>query len=134
MAMVKAFMMPFRRRPRLFRAFLKLLCISGLAFLRLLKGVGLFQDPVAQLRRDILDITLFPASTRRHYIYSQSDDLIPYHRVIEHAERSKELFGAKRISSREFQGSGHVAHAKVHGPEYWKDVEQLLSDETPKAV
>lgn len=61
---------------------------------------------------------------QRVYIYSDADDMVPWADIEEHAmEASSKGF---KVELKKFQGSGHVAHARVgNGERYWKVVNQL---------
>ncbi len=65
--------------------------------------------------------------TKRGYIYSENDEMVPWQDIQDHAaEASKIRFNVKL---EKFGGSGHVAHARVgNGERYWRTVEQLWDD------
>lgn len=68
----------------------------------------------------------FGKHTRRLYIYSTKDDLIPYHEVEKHAsEAEKSGFIVKQ---RRFEDSAHVAHARAHPEDYWQEVQTLWEE------
>lgn len=59
---------------------------------------------------------------RRLYMYSKEDDLIGYKDIVEHADDSKKLGYA--VDTKEFYGSGHVGHMRMHADEYWASIQQ----------
>ncbi|ATY61705.1 hypothetical protein A9K55_007026 [Cordyceps militaris] len=68
---------------------------------------------------------------RRLYMYSKDDDLIGYREIEEHAEESKKLGYA--VDVKEFFGSGHVGHMRLHPDEYWKAIQQSWGRTTASA-
>lgn len=112
--------------------YLAVICCSGvLGVCNILGWLSLFEDAVTQQRRDLLDATLFPPCITRHYVFSKADQMVPYQCVQQHATKAIELFGKQRIVLREYTDSGHVAHAKVHGKVYWRDLHSLITPNTP---
>lgn len=70
----------------------------------------------------------------RIYIYSKTDELVPWEQVEAHAQEAKEIY-AKRFNAstdqcvrlEKFEGSKHVAHAVVDAKRYWSTVQDLWS-------
>lgn len=62
--------------------------------------------------------------TKRVYIYSENDDMVPWHYVEDHAVEARRI--GLNVELEKFVGSGHVAHAKAGNNErYWRIVEQM---------
>ncbi|OAQ97800.1 hypothetical protein LLEC1_02556 [Akanthomyces lecanii] len=59
---------------------------------------------------------------RRLYMYSKDDDLIGYKDIEEHASDSEKLGYA--VDTKEFAGSGHVGHMRLHSEDYWAAIQQ----------
>lgn len=75
----------------------------------------------------------------RMYIYSETDELVPWQQVEEHAHEAKDVYnehfggmGDQRILLEKFEGSKHVAHAVVDAERYWKAVKNLWSKNVEK--
>lgn len=63
---------------------------------------------------------------RRVYIYGPADRITPAMGVERHADEAEARgFNVRREA---FEGSGHVAHAKVHGDRYWRLVSQTWEE------
>ncbi|PPQ63247.1 hypothetical protein CVT24_005707 [Panaeolus cyanescens] len=110
--------------------------------IRLIYFVMYIQKAILRRKFDTLEImkeqlnstSLLPwfgKHTRRLYIYSTKDDIIPYHDVEKHAtDAESKGFVVKR---RRFDDSPHVAHAKAHPDEYWQEI-QTLWDEASRSL
>ncbi|KAJ6784063.1 hypothetical protein PWT90_00350 [Aphanocladium album] len=61
-------------------------------------------------------------TARRLYMYSKDDDLIGYQDIVDHASDSEKLGYA--VDTKEFRGSGHVGHMRMHPEEYWAAIQQ----------
>ncbi|KAI4244632.1 MAG: hypothetical protein LQ352_006746 [Teloschistes flavicans] len=62
--------------------------------------------------------------TKRVYIYSDSDDMVPRHDIEEHAVEAKEK--GFEVEMERFEGTGHVAHVRSgNGERYWGIVKKL---------
>ncbi|KAJ4149896.1 hypothetical protein LMH87_010670 [Akanthomyces muscarius] len=59
---------------------------------------------------------------RRLYMYSKDDDLIGYKDIEGHASDSEKLGYA--VDTKEFTGSGHVGHMRLHPEDYWAAIQQ----------
>lgn len=71
----------------------------------------------------------------RVYIYSETDELVPWQQVEAHAQEAKTVYDEqfpgssnKRVHLQKFEGSKHVAHAVVDAERYWKVVQDLWSN------
>jgi len=65
--------------------------------------------------------------TKRVYIYSEVDDMVPWHDIEDHAAEARRI--GFNVKLEKFVRSGHVAHARVgNGERYWRIVEQLWND------
>lgn len=61
-------------------------------------------------------------AARRLYMFSKDDDLIGYKDIENHASDSKTL--GYIVDTKEFTGSGHVGHMRLHPDEYWAAIQQ----------
>lgn len=84
-------------------------------------------NPIARIRRDLNDTSLFSPGGRREYIFSEEDDLVPVDAVVHHAREARKK-GWPRTGLNLFVGSGHCAHAMVDRERYWGIVKGLLGD------
>ncbi|TQV91994.1 paxU protein [Cordyceps javanica] len=66
---------------------------------------------------------------RRLYIYSKDDDLIDYRDIENHALESEQLGYA--VDTKEFYGSGHVGHMRMHPDEYWPTIQRSWVNANP---
>ncbi|MCJ1465557.1 hypothetical protein MMC07_004175 [Pseudocyphellaria aurata] len=81
-------------------------------------------DPVERIRRALSSRVVMPEETKRSYIYSETDPMVGWHDVEDHA---RDATGEGFVVQREkFDGSGHCAHIKVGGgTRYWMIVDAL---------
>ncbi|KAK5078220.1 hypothetical protein LTR64_003373 [Lithohypha guttulata] len=86
------------------------------------------------LRRKLNDSagSFMQEGLKRVYIYSDTDELVPWTHVEAHAQEAKEVLrsnrgeeAAKLVQLEKFVGSKHVAHAVMDGERYWNIVQQL---------
>lgn len=66
--------------------------------------------------------TFATKNARKLYIYSKEDDLIGYKDIVDHAADSEKL--GYEVDTKEFHGSGHVGHMRMHPEEYWAAIQQ----------
>lgn len=83
-------------------------------------------DVLDWMREKINDTELLPSSAPRTYIYSETDELVGYQDVEEHAAESKKL--GFTVNLVKFDKSRHVAHAIADGDKYWSTVQQAWKD------
>lgn len=74
------------------------------------------------------------ADLTRVYIYSKTDELVPWEQVEDHALEAMAVYenkfdnaASRRVQFEEFEGSKHVAHAVVDAKRYWGIVQDLWS-------
>ena len=72
------------------------------------------------------------AGIKRIYIYSESDELVPYQEVEEHAHEARDIYdnqfggsGHDQVQFEKFEGSKHVAHAVKDPDRYWSIIKKL---------
>lgn len=99
------------------------------------------EDPFAFTRRATLDKELVIAAAassdkgtgddddaaaviKSCYIYSESDDLVPWKDVEEHAARA--VAKGRKVDLEKFRGSPHVGHMKQDPDRYWAIVKRFL--------
>ncbi|KAF9878467.1 hypothetical protein CkaCkLH20_03959 [Colletotrichum karsti] len=66
---------------------------------------------------------LLQSEQRRVYLYSKEDEMIYWGDVEKHANEAKEV--GFQVERERFEGSQHVAHARLDGDRYWGTVKQL---------
>jgi Eukaryotic protein of unknown function (DUF829) len=90
-------------------------------------GLQLTRQPnLIEIMRDKLnDPALLPATAQRLYLYSRNDELIDAIAVEAHSNAARNKLGGAQIKLREFEGSGHVSHARKFPTEYWAEIEAL---------
>lgn len=88
-------------------------------------GVFGVENPIEVIRQQLNDPKLFEPKTERVYIYSQTDQMVPYDWVESSAAQAKQRGWSVRME--EFKGSKHVAHAVVDKERYWQTVKDTLS-------
>ncbi|KAF8193449.1 hypothetical protein BJ912DRAFT_901834 [Pholiota molesta] len=64
--------------------------------------------------------------TRRLYLYSDADDMIPAEEVEAHAAEAKGR--GLEVRMEKFEGSPHVAHARTYPERYWGAVRKVWED------
>ena len=80
---------------------------------------------LAVLRETLHNPRMLPwtdMSTPRLYLFSKSDELVPWQQVNSHAEKSKAL--GLNVRMEEFEASPHVAHARTDPSKYWGAVSE----------
>lgn len=110
--------LPKQSIPRAFLggAFNVVLCMMWIA-----NHVPEYPEVVKMIRKELNDEFLIAKDGRRCYIYSDSDDIIGWYDVEDHAEEAAEK--GWRPTLAKFKGSQHVAHFKQDPRLYWDIVE-----------
>ena len=81
-------------------------------------------DPIERIRQALNDKELMKSELCRCYIYSESDSMVDWHDIEDHAADAAEK--GFIMQSEKFEGSGHCAHARVAGgTRYWAIVDHL---------
>ena len=81
-------------------------------------------DPIAHIWHTLKDRNLLGNEAGRCYIYSEKDAMVDWHDVELHARDAVER--GFTVRTEKFQGSGHVAHARIDGERrYWAIVRDL---------
>ncbi|GKT51587.1 transport and Golgi organization protein 2 [Colletotrichum spaethianum] len=88
--------------------------------------VGFFGKMWAALRQK----ALLASERRRAYLYSKEDEMIHWSDVERHAKESKEV--GFQVRAERFDGSQHVAHAKLNPSRYWSVVKELWDEDLKK--
>ncbi|CCF40307.1 hypothetical protein CH063_02320 [Colletotrichum higginsianum] len=81
--------------------------------------IGFFGKMWAALRQK----ALLGSEKRRAYLYSKEDEMIHWADVERHAEEAKE--NGFNVRKERFDGSQHVAHAKLNPSRYWGLVKEM---------
>lgn len=106
---------------------------SFLAFSSVSKLMG-SEGVITGMRRRLNDLegAFMQGRSKRIYIYSQTDKMVPYQHVEKHAYEAKEFFnsladglGDELIRLERFEGSKHVAHVVVDPQRYWNIIKAL---------
>lgn len=77
-------------------------------------------DFFRRLQSQLLDPQVLSHRVPRTYIYSESDDIIAYRAVEEHAEAARKLGIDVRMEK--YEDSSHVSHARKDPVRYWEAV------------
>ncbi|OHF02474.1 hypothetical protein CORC01_02169 [Colletotrichum orchidophilum] len=88
--------------------------------------VGFFGKMWAALRQK----ALLGSERRRAYLYSKEDEMIYWADVERHADESAEV--GFKVRKERFDGSQHVAHAKLDSSRYWGLVRDVWDEDLAK--
>ncbi|KAK1528307.1 hypothetical protein CPAR01_12865 [Colletotrichum paranaense] len=88
--------------------------------------VGFFGKMWAALRQK----ALLGSERRRAYLYSKDDEMIYWGDVERHADESAEV--GFKVRKERFDGSQHVAHAKLDSSRYWGLVKDVWDEDLVK--
>ncbi|KAK1506034.1 hypothetical protein CTAM01_03369 [Colletotrichum tamarilloi] len=88
--------------------------------------VGFFGKMWAALRQK----SLLGSERRRAYLYSKEDEMIYWGDVERHADESAEV--GFKVRKERFDGSQHVAHAKLDSSRYWGLVKDVWDEDLVK--
>ena len=81
-------------------------------------------DPIERLRQTLNSQTVMPGETKRCYIYSETDPMVGWRDVEDHAREAARL-GAV-VQCEKFERTGHCAHVREGGGvRYWAIVDAL---------
>ncbi|KAI9758707.1 MAG: hypothetical protein M4579_002882 [Chaenotheca gracillima] len=80
------------------------------------------ESPIARIARNLNDAKLMDPRASRSYIYSESDELVPWQEVEQHSIEAEQKGWIVRREK--FQGSTHVGHLRVDERRYWSVVEE----------
>ena len=81
-------------------------------------------DPIERIRQALNDRNLWNSESRRCYIYSESDSMVGWRDIEDHAADAADK--GFTVQREKFDGSGHCAHARVGGgTRYWAIVDGL---------
>jgi len=86
------------------------------------KAVNYLQSVLAQIQNPQL-LPWFSKHTKRLYMYSKTDELIPWKEVEDHAKEGESL--GFDVKLERFEDSEHVQHARTHPNQYWAAVKSL---------
>jgi hypothetical protein len=104
--------------------------VPFVAFPSLLGG----SNVVASLRERLNDALLFSTNTRRVYLCSATDLMVPQEDVVSHCESARSVgYGVDLV---DFDGSAHVSHVMKDPSRYWGAVESVragtMSEHAPR--
>lgn len=108
-----------------FRIIASVLVSIGLRLMRLFSALMRQKNPVSSLRQALNDAKLIPQNSKRCYLYSQTDELIAWQDVEDHAAEAKKM--GWEVSMEKFVNSPHVMHMKTDPERYWKIVAKYLA-------
>lgn len=90
---------------------------------------------ITSMRRKLNHGAFMAGGVRRVYIYSESDQLVPWQHVEMHAEEARNVLdkraggsGEERVKLEKFVGSRHVSHIMIDAERYWRIVKTLWAD------
>ena len=100
-----------------------ILVFSLLGVLWVVHRVFRLENGVDRLRRLLNDPQVSPLDAKRCYVYSESDKLVKWEDVEEHAyEAGRRGYDVRR---EKFDASEHVSHMKMDRLKYWTAIEQF---------
>ncbi|KAL8824864.1 MAG: hypothetical protein Q9191_004768 [Dirinaria sp. TL-2023a] len=121
---------PFDRQPFYVRLPALFMVFAAMCAYFLVMIVLRNENPVMQGRRLMNDRGLVK-ETKRVYMYSDADAMVPGQEVEDHARDSSEQ--GFRVAMEKFEGSGHVSHVRVGGGKrYWEIVQRFWGDSASK--
>lgn len=82
--------------------------------------VGYGKNPISRSRKQLLDPNLFELTVPRCYLYSNSDPLVMWQDIYEHASDLIKRDGC--VTEVIFEESEHVNHARTEPKRYWDTV------------
>lgn len=83
------------------------------------------ENPIEGVRQRLNDTALLKEGGERVYVYSKTDQLVPWEWVEASARQAAQRGWQTRLE--EFKGSKHVAHAVVDKERYWKLIGNSLA-------
>jgi hypothetical protein len=86
-----------------------------------------YEGPIEELSKRLKRPNLFPWMdwrTPRLYVFSKKDQLVPWHKVWEHADESEKA-GVAVVEKEFFEDSAHVNHARADPARYWTSVQRI---------
>lgn len=85
--------------------------------------------PIDWIQDGLLDEELFTKSAPRVYLYSKSDELVPWTAVVRAAGDA--AFKGWDVETLEFEGTAHVNHMAKDPERYWAAVNAALAERNP---
>ena len=82
------------------------------------------ENIISQIRRQLVDPTLFPTSSPRVYIYSETDKMVGWKDVEYNAQLAKEA--GYRVQTERYGKSAHCGHLRTDPRRYWDAVQRSL--------
>lgn len=96
----------------------------GLRFMRLIAALTRQKSPAFKIRQALNDSGLINKKAKRCYLYSETDDLIPWTDVEQHAAEAKDK--GWEVTLEKFDDSPHVMHMRTDPKRYWNVVSKYL--------
>lgn len=126
---VKAFSFAFPSNPVL-RPLIKAYFYIVLSLWMYIHKILRIEDGMARVYRRTNDLTLFPSSIPRLYLYSKADELIPWRRVHAHADVARE--DGYAVREEVFEKAPHCNLLKEDAQRYWEAVGRLVDETQPE--
>ncbi|KAL1959051.1 hypothetical protein VTO42DRAFT_3292 [Malbranchea cinnamomea] len=111
----------------LFRILVSVIVRVALELLRVFAVLTRRRNPAHELRKALNDPSLISLRSKRCYLYSEGDELIPWQTVETHAVEAKEK--GWEVTFEKFpSNSAHVMHMRTDPERYWKIVTKYLTE------
>ena len=108
-----------------FRILSSILTWAGLLLARLYGKLRGIKPPSQRAVEALNDTSLIDIGAKKCYLYSETDELIPWKDVEEHAAEAKQR--GWEVSWEKFIGSAHVSHMRTDPKRYWEIVSKYLA-------
>ncbi|KAL0940585.1 uncharacterized protein CTRU02_203348 [Colletotrichum truncatum] len=86
-----------------------------------------YPNPMDKMRASLNQPNLLQNELRRVYVYSKEDRMVDWEDVERHAEEASKI--GFKVEKERFEGSPHVAHARLDSVRYWGAVRGLWEGE-----
>jgi hypothetical protein len=82
------------------------------------------ENAISQIRKQLIDPTLFPLSAPRVYVYSKTDRMVGWKDVEYNAHLAKQ--NGYEVSTEMYENTEHVGHLRQDPQRYWAVVKSVL--------
>ena len=82
------------------------------------------ENIISQIRRQLVDPTLFPIAAPRVYIYSKTDKMVGWKDVEYNAQLAKDA--GYQVQTERYENTEHVGHLRKDPQRYWDAVQRSL--------
>lgn len=119
---------PFERQPLYIRLVGSILVVLTLCLYWVFMFSLRLENPIEAIRQELNDKSM-SRETKRIYIYSDTDRMVHWKEVEDHAEDARNK--GFMVELERFEGSEHASHVRVGGGErYWRIVKDLWQEQS----